>query len=62
MDNLIKYVPLPKRNAIRDIYRDQDGIWVCLNKGWKTFDEYHTIHVDTIKEMKEEIKNITKEY
>lgn len=42
----------------KEIYRDDDGIWVILKKNYCTTDEAHTIHGDTVKEILEEAKNI----
>ena len=33
--SILKYVPASKREAILDAYRDQDGIWITLRKGWE---------------------------
>lgn len=29
-----RMIPKSKKNAIREIYQDQDGIWIILNDGW----------------------------
>jgi len=61
--NLMKYVPKSKRNAVRDCWRDEDGIWMTLNRGWeaeRTDSECRTIHEDTIKGLRWQIAGITK--
>lgn len=60
-DRLMRYVPKSKIDAIRDIYHDSDGYWVCLNKGWNTgYEDCHTIHTDTITELRQELRWIEK--
>lgn len=62
-NNLLKYVPKSKREAIKAIWRDSDGYWIVVK------DEYnadrmdvdcHTIHEDTIKELRYQIGGINK--
>jgi len=59
--SILKYVPASKREAIRDAYRDQDGIWITLRDGWeasRTDAGCRTIHEDTIKDLKYQIAGI----
>ena len=42
----------------KEIYKDDDGIWVILKKNYVSTDDSHTIHGDTIAEILEEAKNI----
>lgn len=59
--SILKYVPASKREAIRDAYRDQDGIWITLKEGWeasRTDSGCHVIHEDTIKDLKYQIAGI----
>lgn len=59
--SILKYVPASKREAIRDAYRDQDGIWITLRQGWeasRTDSGCHVIHEDTIHDLKYQIAGI----
>lgn len=59
--SILKYVPALKREAIRDAYRDQDGIWITLRDGWeasRTDSGCHVIHEDTISDLKYQIAGI----
>lgn len=47
---------------VEDIFIDQDGIWIYLSDKYKTSMDAHTIHVLSIKELREELKNITQSY
>ena len=42
-------VPKKYEERIREIYHDEDGYWVYLNRGWRNYDDYglHVIHEDT---------------
>jgi len=60
-EKLLRYVPAAKREAIRDAYRDQDGIWICLRYGWeasRTDSGCHVIHEDTIAGLRYQIAGI----
>lgn len=62
--SILKYVPASKREAILDAYRDQDGIWITLRKGWeasRTDSGCHVIHEDTIKDLKYQIAGIQRQ-
>jgi hypothetical protein len=59
--NLLKYVPKSKHAAIRDAYKDEDGIWICLKDGWeasRTDAGAKTIHADTVSELRYQIAGI----
>jgi len=48
-------------DMIREIYCDEDGYWVCLNKGYYAAGvdfECHTIHEDEQKEVIRQIRLI----
>lgn len=54
-NGLLKYVPKKHRAAVRDIYHDSDGYWICLNSGWiDGINGTHVIHTDTVAELREE--------
>lgn len=58
---IMSYIPKGKIEAIRDAYKDEDGYWICLNEGWeasRTDSGCHTIHEDTIKELRYQIAGI----
>ena len=62
--SILKYVPASKREAIRDAYRDQDGIWITLKDGWeasRTDSGCHVIHEDTIHDLKYQIAGIQRQ-
>ena len=59
----MKYVPKSKREAINEIFRDSDGIWIFLNEGWNADRmDYncHVIHEDNVKELRYQIAGISK--
>lgn len=62
MDNkILRYVPKGKREAIRDAFRDEDGIWIWLHEGWeasRTDSGCHVIHEDTIPDLRYQIAGI----
>lgn len=62
--NILKYVPASKREAIRDAYRDQDGIWLTLKDDWeasRTDSGCQTIHEYTIHDLKYQIAGIQRQ-
>ena len=62
--SILKYVPASKLEAIRDAYRDQDGIWITLKDGWeasRTDSGCHVIHEDTIHDLKYQIAGIQRQ-
>lgn len=58
--NLWKYIPEKLYDAIDDTAIDSDGYWIYLNKGWHV-DSERIIHVYTIEDLKNDIRNIEKE-
>lgn len=52
-EKLFNKVPKKYREAIYDIYHDEDGYWIELNKGWLVPNYYAEtiIHEDTQKEL-----------
>ena len=66
---IIRMIPKNKKAAIREVYQDQDGIWIILNEGWNADGmdwDCRTIHcggddepIDrTIEDLKDQIKQI----
>lgn len=45
-------IPKKYQERISEIYHDEDGYWVYLNRGW-CWDDYglHTIHEDTQQQI-----------
>ena len=60
-EQIMKYVPKTKKDAIYDAWEDSDGIWIMLKEGWNADRmDYncHTIHEDTVAELKYQIAGI----
>lgn len=60
---LLKKIPSKYRIAIRDIYKDEDGYWCCINKNNFKLENYYadyTIHEDTFQEVLNVIKQSLK--
>lgn len=56
-----KYIPKKAYKYIDDAFVDSDGYWVYLNKDSVAYDggeDCRIIHVETIKELKEDLKTI----
>lgn len=54
-----KYVPKKYHRCIDDYYKDIDGYWLELKEEYiSTSTGTHTIHELTIKDLKQELKNI----
>lgn len=54
MANLTGYKSLnalAKHEGVERIYRDSDGIWVDLKRGWCNDPETHGYREDTVKEI-----------
>lgn len=53
MDNKTNIkVPNKYEERIKEIYHDDDGYWVYLNRGWRWDDcESHVIHEDTQQQI-----------
>lgn len=61
--DIMKYVPKSKRAAVREVYHDSDGYWICLNPGYhasRTDTGCRTIHEDYISDLKYQIAGIEK--
>ena len=62
-EQILKYVPKSKLEAVADAFKDDDGIWIYLKDGWNAdrmdFD-CHVIHEDTIKQLRWQIAGIRK--
>lgn len=60
MNNQIN-IKIPKKyqERIMEIYHDEDGYWVILNKGWCGYEQgCHVIHEDTQHDMLRSIREI----
>ena len=60
-EQIMRYVPKSKVEAIRDAYEDEDGLWIYLYKGWeasRTDIGCHVIHQDNIKDLRWQIAGI----
>ena len=59
---IMKYIPKSKHNTISSCWRDSDGYWITLKDGYNAgrMDNggCHTIHEDTIAELKYQIAGI----
>ncbi|MBR2592021.1 MAG: hypothetical protein IKD62_03540 [Oscillospiraceae bacterium] len=61
---IMRFVPESKKDAIRDCWRDSDGMWIMLNDGWEASrmdSGCHTIHEDYMKDLRYQIGGIRKE-
>lgn len=62
-NNILKYIPKSKLNAIKNCWKDEDGYWITLNDGWnadRVDRNAKTIHEDTIKDLRYQISGIIK--
>jgi len=60
-EKIMRYIPANKLGAIRDAYRDEDGYWICLNKGWEASrmdSGCRVIHEDYIRDLRYQIAGI----
>lgn len=60
-DQIMRYIPKSKVEAVSDAFEDQDGIWIYLNDGWEASRMdmgCHVIHEWTIQELKYQIAGI----
>lgn len=58
---ILKYIPVKKRQAVMDAYKDEDGYWITLRDGWEasnTDSGCRTIHEDTIADLRYQINGI----
>lgn len=60
-EQMMKYVPKSKREAIKDAWTDSDGYWMTINDGWETIDGCHVIHEYRIIELRQCIREIRRE-
>lgn len=63
-EQILRYVPKSKIEAISDAWQDDDGIWITLKDGWNAerMDRgCHTIHEDTIQQLRYQIAGIKRE-
>ena len=62
-EKIMSYVPKSKKEAIEDAWEDSDGIWIILKDGWNAdrMDyDCHTIHEDTVRDLRWQIAGIRK--
>lgn len=60
---ILKYVPKAKQEAISSAWHDEDGYWITLKDDWNADNmdvDCHTIHEDTIKELRYQISGINR--
>ena len=60
-EQIMKYVPKSKSEAIIRAYEDEDGIWIYLKDKWeasRTDMGCRVIHEDTVKQLKYQIAGI----
>ena len=59
---IMKYVPKSKQHTISSCWKDSDGYWIVLKEGYNAgrMDNggCHTIHEDTIADLKYQIAGI----
>ena len=63
-EQILKYVPKRKLEAIEDAWEDSDGMWIILKDGWNAdrMDWHcHTIHEDNVRDLRWQIAGIRKE-
>ncbi|MBR0542515.1 MAG: hypothetical protein IJK26_10000 [Clostridia bacterium] len=61
--SILKYVPKSKLSAIRSCWKDSDGYWITLNDEWnadRTDWNCHTIHEDSIAQLRYQIAGISR--
>lgn len=60
-EQIMKYIPKSKLDAVSDAFEDEDGLWIYLKQGWeasRTDRGCHVIHEDTVKELRYQIAGI----
>lgn len=59
-EQIMKYIPKGKREAIKECFRDSDGYWIWLKPGWVADNSCAEtcIHEDTIAELRYQISGI----
>lgn len=63
-EQILRYVPKSKLEAIRDAYQDDDGIWIYLKDGWEASRmdrNCHVIHEDNVRQLRYQITGIRRE-
>lgn len=59
---IMKYIPKKKQHTIEAAWRDSDGYWITLKQGFNAgrmdVGACHTIHEDTIAELRYQIAGI----
>ena len=59
---IMKYIPKSKRHMIESCWKDSDGYWITLKDGFNAgrmdVGGCHTIHEDTIAELRYQIAGI----
>lgn len=52
-------IPKKYEDAIREVYKDEDGVWCMLNKGYTHgTDQNEVIHCESFTELRSELKYI----
>lgn len=62
-EQIMKYVPKSKKEAISDAWKDSDGIWIILKDGWnadRMDSNCRVIHEDYISDLRYQIAGIKK--
>ncbi len=55
-------IPKKYQPAIKEVYKDEDGVWCNLNDGWvHGVDGTHVIHCETYTELRSELPDIRKD-
>ena len=53
-------IRIPKKYAerVKEVFHDEDGYWLYLNRGWHNSDDYalHIIHEDTQAEVLKKLR------
>ena len=63
MANIMNSIPRRAWAAVRDAWHDDDGYWVMIRDGWhiESYFAEHTIHEDTLAQIKDVAKRIVKD-
>ena len=50
-------IPKKYQERVMEIYQDDDGWWIYLNRGWRVCDNLcHTLHEDTQTRLLDELR------
>lgn len=63
-EQIMRYIPKSKLEAVSDAFHDEDGLWIYLKDGWEAsrMDRgCHVIHEDTVKELRYQIAGIRRD-